>query len=212
MATEKQYFKKYDIENEKWDEHPVNSLFSDNEPSMSLMHSSVVRQLANARVGTASTLTRAEVRGGGKKPWRQKGTGRARAGSTRSPLWRGGGIAFGPKPRDYDIKMPKKMRKLALQGAVSTKVSESVIISGLNKLEPKTAAFIKFLESINIKEGKILLIVDTDYPNIYLATGNLRYVRVINASNVGVYDLLKADYILYTEQSLPIIEGRATVC
>lgn len=211
MEVVNQYLKKYDIENEKWEEHPVNQIFFELQPNVSLMHSAVVRQLANARIGTASTLTRSEVRGGGRKPWRQKGTGRARAGSIRSPLWRGGGIIFGPKPRDYSINMPKKMRKLALQGAVAARIDESLIITGLDKISPQTSAFTKFLENINVKSGKVLLIVHSDYPNIHLAAGNLRYVRVINALNVGVYDLLKADHLLYTEKALLIIEGRAGV-
>ena len=205
--------KTYDIQNEKWEEAPVNSVF-EQEPSEAILHSSVIRQLANARIGTASTLTRSEVSGGGRKPWRQKGTGRARAGSIRSPLWRGGGIAFGPKPRSYKTDMPQKMRQIALRSAVTSTLEGSIMIKGLDKFSNKTKDFVKLLETMNLIRGKVLLVTDqeTDYSNIYLATGNLHYVKIISASNIGAYDLLKADHVIYTDKSLPLIERRAVVC
>jgi len=124
------------------------------EPNVHVMHSAVVAQLANARVGTSSSLGRSEVRGGGRKPWKQKGTGRARAGTIRSPLWRGGGIVFGPKPRDYSKKLPRKVKRLALCSALSSKVKENslIVIEKLSFDQPKTKDMVKLLDNLKINK------------------------------------------------------------
>jgi large subunit ribosomal protein L4 len=128
------------------------------EPNVHVMHSAVVAQLANARVGTHSTLGRSEVRGGGRKPWRQKGTGRARAGTIRSPLWRGGGIVFGPKPRDYSKKLPKKVKRLALCSALSSKVNENnlIVVDRISFEKPNTKEMVKLLETLNVNKNALL--------------------------------------------------------
>lgn len=183
------------------------------EPNIHVMHLALKRQLCNARAGTASTKTRAEVRGGGKKPWRQKGTGRARAGSSRSPLFRGGGIIFGPKPRDYSISMPQKARRLALRSALSARCEDITLIKDFSALtEPKTKDFVKILDSLKL-EGKILVIAQTKTPeNQYLdlAARNVPYVRLILPSNINVKDILEADKILVTESALNEITERLT--
>ncbi len=183
------------------------------EPNIHVMHLALKRQLSNARAGTASTKTRAEVRGGGKKPWRQKGTGRARAGSSRSPLFRGGGIIFGPKPRDYSISMPQKARRLALRSALSARCEDITLIKDFSALtEPKTKDFVKILDSLKL-EGKILVIAQTKTPeNQYLdlAARNVPYVRLILPSNINVKDILEADKILVTESALNEITERLT--
>ena len=131
------------------------------EPDKGLLHAALIRQLANARRGTASTKTRAEVSGGGKKPWRQKGTGRARAGSIRSPLWEGGGVAFGPKPRDFSIAMPKKQRVLALKAALAARKDDMMIVQSFDDIKNgKTKEFVKLLSGLKLDEKKVLLILD----------------------------------------------------
>ncbi len=183
------------------------------EPNIHVMHLALKRQLSNARAGTASTKTRAEVRGGGKKPWRQKGTGRARAGSSRSPLFRGGGVIFGPKPRDYSISMPQKARRLALRSALSARCQDITLIKDFSAItEPKTKDFVKILDSLKL-EGKILVIAQTKTPeNQYLdlAARNVPYVRLILPSNINVKDILEADKILVTESALNEITERLT--
>lgn len=131
------------------------------EPNTHVMHSAVVSQLASLRRGTHSTLLRGEVRGGGRKPWRQKGTGRARAGSIRSPLWRGGAVLFGPKPRDYGFSLPKKVRRLALRSALSSKVVEQqlIVLEDLNLNEAKTREMVKVLKALNVNK-KALIVTD----------------------------------------------------
>ncbi|MBD2346307.1 50S ribosomal protein L4 [Anabaena subtropica] len=170
-----------------------------------IVHRALVRQQTNARQGTASTKTRAEVRGGGRKPWRQKGTGRARAGSIRSPLWRGGGVIFGPKPRDFDLKMNRKERRLALRTAFVSRVDDLIVVEEFsNELSrPKTkdlvAAFTRWGAE---PESKILLIL-SDFPeNVYLSARNIENLKLIAADQLNVYDLLHADKIVITTSAL----------
>ena len=179
------------------------------ENAAHILHRAVVRQLANARQGTASTKTRAEVRGGGRKTWRQKGTGRARAGSIRSPLWRGGGVIFGPKPRDYSLKMNRKERRLALRTALSSRSQDLIIVEEfIDQLpQPKTkelaTAFLRWgIES----EQKVLLILPEIPTNIYLSGRNLSNLKLVRADSLNVYDTLEADKIVTTSAALAKIQ------
>ena len=181
------------------------------EPNMHVMHLALRRQLDNARQGSASAKTRAEVSGGGRKPWRQKGTGRARAGSNRSPLFVGGGVIFGPKPRSYSFSMPQKARQLALRSALSSRNEQVIVVkdfSGIN--EAKTKLMANALNSLNAK-GKVLIIADTNAAEnkfLGLAGRNLPYLKIILPSNINVKDLLEADSIVMTEAAVNEITER----
>lgn len=168
------------------------------ENASHIVHRALVRQMTNARQGTVSTKTRAEVRGGGRKPWRQKGTGRARAGSIRSPLWRGGGVIFGPQPREFEAKMNRKERRLALRTALQSRAEDLVIVEEFaDKLpRPKTKELVEAIGRWGIEpESKVLLIVSEKEENVYLSARNLARVKLILATNLNVYDLLWADKI-----------------
>ena len=201
--------KKYSVKDEKFQDLELNSDVFSQEPNKHVMHLAVVREMANARVGTASTLTRSEVRGGGKKPWKQKGTGRARAGSIRSPLWKGGGVIFGPKPRDYEKGMPKKVRKLALRSALSSEVEKVTVLSGEITSTHKTSEFVKLLRNLDLEKVKKVLLIINDNKNVRLPARNLPSVTVVYPENVGVFDLVNAEKILISEESLAVLEGRA---
>jgi large subunit ribosomal protein L4 len=178
------------------------------EPNIAVMHQALVMQLANARVGTADTKTRAEVRGGGRKPWRQKGTGRARQGSIRAPHWVGGGVVFGPHPRDYTQRMPKRMRRLAVRSALSAKLRDGRVtfVSNLGEIEPKTKAGIAAIKQL--PEARSILILSPEKSeNIERATGNLQDVKTILAGYANVRDLLKYDRLVITTDAVPVIEG-----
>jgi large subunit ribosomal protein L4 len=176
-----------------------------------LFHQVVRMQLARRRRGTASTKTRGEVSGGGKKPWRQKGTGRARQGSSRSPLWRGGGVALGPKPRDYAYKLPKKVRRAALGSALSLKTQEGLlkVIDHFEFPAPKTKQMVGFLKDLGIEKAAIILLVD-DNPNVQLAARNLPDVKVLRVEGINVYDLLTHDYLICTPEALIKLQERVT--
>ena len=181
------------------------------EPNIHVMHMAVRRQLNNSRQGTACAKTRAEVSGGGKKPWKQKGTGRARAGSNRSPLFEGGGVIFGPKPRDYAFQMPQKARRLALKSALSARVENTVLVKDFSEIkEPKTKLMVESLKSLKV-EGKVLIVADVKAAeNAYLelAARNLPSVKIILPSNLNVKDLLEADNVILTEASVNEITER----
>jgi len=171
-----------------------------NEP---LIHQAVVRQMANRRVGTADTLTRAEVSGGGAKPWRQKGTGRARQGSRRAPQWKGGGVVFGPHPRGYGQRMNTKMRRAALQGVLSAKAAEEAlrIVEGFDLDEIKTRAFAERLAAWDA-QGKVLVVLAARDHVVERSCRNLREVRVVLADSLNVVELLEADTIVFTRDAL----------
>lgn len=174
-----------------------------------IVHRALVRQLANARQGTASTKTRSEVRGGGRKPWRQKGTGRARAGSNRSPLWRGGGVIFGPKPRDYTLKMNRKERRLALRTAFQGRVNDLIVVEDFaDKLpRPKTKELVAALAGWGVEsEAKVLLILSERNETVYLSARNIANLRLISANNLNIFDLLAADQIVVTTSALATIQ------
>ncbi len=174
------------------------------EPHVSVMHQVVTAQLAAARAGTQSTKTRAEVSGGGAKPWRQKGTGRARAGSSRSPIWVGGGIAHGPKPRSYKQSTPKKMVQLALRSALSDRASENriVVLDDVAFETPSTKGAVAALKAFEV-EGKVLMVLGEQDENVYLSFRNLPNVHVVPAPELNTYDVLRSDYVVFTKSTLP---------
>lgn len=180
------------------------------EPNLHVMHLALRRQLNNARQGSACAKTRAEVRGGGRKPWKQKGTGRARAGSLRSPLFAGGGVSFGPKPRDYSFSMPQKARQLALKSALSARSEQIVVVKDLSIAEPKTKLMVSVLDSLKVA-GKILIIADVkaaENNNLTLAARNIPSVKLLLPSNLNVKDLLEADSVIITESAVNEITER----
>jgi large subunit ribosomal protein L4 len=174
------------------------------EPNVAVLHQVVTAQLAARRAGTHSTKTRAEVRGGGAKPWKQKGTGRARAGSTRSPIWVGGGIAHGPKPRDYSQRTNKKMIRLALRSALSDRYADDkvVVVDDWGFARPSTKAAKAALGALGI-EGKALVVLDRDDVNAHKSFRNLPEVSILAADQLNAYDVLANDYIVFTTASLP---------
>lgn len=181
------------------------------EVNEAVMHQAVVRQLSNERLGTHATKTRGMVRGGGRKPWKQKGTGRARAGSLRSPLFAGGGVIFGPKPRSYEINMPQKARKLALKSALSAREEQLVVVKDFSAIsEPKTKLMAGIIKSLNLT-GKILVIADTNAEEnkfLGLAAGNIPSVKLLLPSNLNVKDLLEADFVVMTEKAVNEVTER----
>jgi large subunit ribosomal protein L4 len=174
-----------------------------------LLHRAVVRQLANARQGTASSKTRAEVRGGGRKPWRQKGTGRARAGSIRSPLWRGGGVTFGPKPRDYSQKLNRKERRLALRTALISRSAQLITVENFAEqlAQPKTKELVEALTRWGVQPKQKVLLVLAEIPEaVYLSVRNIPYINLSRADSINVYDVLVADVIVATSEALATIQ------
>lgn len=170
------------------------------------LHQVVVALLANKRQGTQSTKTRSEVRGGGIKPWRQKGTGRARQGSIRAPQWIKGGIVFGPKPRDFRISVPKSMRKVAMKSALTSKVQENqmIILESLNFETPKTKDIIKMLKAL--EANKALIITAESNEVVYKSARNIQGINIIPANNINVYDLLKYEKLIITKEAVSKIE------
>ena len=171
------------------------------------MHKVVNLQLASRRRGTASTKHRGEVRGGGRKPWRQKGTGRARHGTIRSPLWVGGAVTFGPKPRDYSFKIPKKVKKRALRSALTAKLrdGEVLVIDEFNLEEPKTKRVVNLLNNLSIDE-KAMLVTNGSNLNVYKSVRNIPGVSSIEAQNLNVYDILNYDYLVITREAVDRME------
>jgi large subunit ribosomal protein L4 len=173
-------------------------------PNTAVLHQVVTAQLAARRSGTQSTKTRAEVRGGGAKPWAQKGTGRARHGSSRSPIWRGGGVALGPKPRSYAQKTPKKMIRLALNSALSDRASEGrvAVVDAWDFEAPRTRDAVAALEALNV-EGRVLLVADRGDVNTWKSFANLGHVHVISPGELNAYDVLVCDWVVFTQATLP---------
>ena len=172
-----------------------------------LVHLAVVSQLANNRQGTQKAKTRSEVRGGGRKPWRQKGTGRARQGSIRATQWRGGGIAGGVVPRDYTFKMNKKERSLALKSALTDKVNnkELIVVDSLAIADSKTKTVKELIKTLGL-DGKVLFVTADEAANLYLATRNLGYVYTLMSDEINCYDLVNADYVVVEEAAVKMIE------
>lgn len=177
------------------------------EVNQHVLYEVVKNQLANRRQGTQSVKTRAEVRGGGRKPWRQKGTGRARQGSIRAPHWVGGGVAFAPKPRDYSYKVPKKVKRLAMKSALSSKVlnNEIIVLEELNLEEPKTKEMAKILENIKASK-KALIVMDEKNINVIKSARNIPNVETIFVNTLNVYDILKFDSFIITKDAVRKVE------
>ncbi len=176
------------------------------EPNNNVLHDAIILARASLRQGTHDTKTRSEVSGGGRKPWRQKGTGRARQGSIRAVQWRGGGIAFGPTPRDYSKKMNRKERRLALKSALTIKSEDMIVLDELKAATPKTKDMIKFLEGLKLNDTKTLIIVKELDENIILATRNLENIMLLEAGEINVLDLIAADKVLITVDAINAIE------
>lgn len=178
------------------------------KPNTAVMHQAYVRQMANARQGTVNTKTRGQVRGGGKKPWKQKGTGRARQGSTRSPHWKGGGVVFGPHPRSYEQKMPRKMRHLALKSALAAKAQENQIkivdefkLDGIKTREMKT-----ILAGLKVEPSVVILMSEAN-PTVARSARNLENVKTLNANYLNIRDLLGHEYLLMSRETLSAVEN-----
>jgi len=178
------------------------------EPNTSVMHQALVRQLANARQGTSDTKTRGEVSGGGAKPWRQKGTGRARQGSTRAPHWRHGGVAFGPTPRKYTQRMPKEMRRVALRSALSAKVAEGQVrvVDELKLDMPKTHDIEVMLGGLMIQSSALILLGEAN-PTVQKSASNIPDVKTLRAQYLNVRDLLGHDFLVMPLGAMKAIEG-----
>lgn len=197
----------YNLAGEAVGEVELNDSVFGAELNTGLLHDAVVRYQANQRVGTSKVKTRAEVRGGGRKPWRQKGTGRARQGSIRAPHWRKGGIAFGPSPRDFSLSMPKKARRKALCVALSAKVREGnlIVIEDLNMQAPKTKEVRKVLEAVAAPSS--LLVTPVRNKAVYLSGRNLPGVAVDTASDINVYEVLRYPKVVLMQSAIEKIEG-----
>ena len=202
MAT----VKVYNIEGKEVGSMELNDAIFGVEVNSHLMHMAVVQQLANKRQGTQSALTRAEVRGGGRKPWRQKGTGHARQGSTRAPQWKGGGVVFAPKPRDYSFKMNKKEKALAIKSALTTRVQADKIyvLDGISFDEIKTKKMVAVMD--NLKLDKALVVLDQKDDNVILSARNIPTVRTALANAINVYDIVKYDALVITKDAVAQIE------
>ena len=195
----------YNVNREKISQVEVDDAVFAAEVKEHLFYDVIRMQLNRRRAGTHSTKTRAEVSGGGKKPWKQKGTGRARAGTSRSPVWRGGGIAFGPKPRSYEIKVPKKVRRAAMCSALTLKVQQEklLVLDAIGLTEIKTAAFVAMLDKL--QAGNVLIIADADQ-NLQLSSRNVPQVKVLPPEGLNLYDVLQYDELYITQTSLKTIE------
>ncbi|MDT2813247.1 50S ribosomal protein L4 [Vagococcus carniphilus] len=177
------------------------------EPNENVVFDAIIMQRASLRQGTHAVKNRSAVRGGGRKPWRQKGTGRARQGSIRSPQWRGGGIVFGPTPRSYSYKLPKKVRRLAIKSVLSEKVAENklVVVEGLSFDAPKTKEFKEVLTNLNV-DTKVLVVLESGNDFAALSGRNLPNVSIIESDNVSVLDVVSADKMLITKTALTQVE------
>jgi large subunit ribosomal protein L4 len=198
----------YNVSGEQIGEIELNESVFGITVHQSVLHDAVVAYLANQRQGTHDTKTRGEVRGGGRKPWRQKGTGRARAGSSRSPIWKGGGIVFGPHPRDYSIRLPKRVRRLAIKSALSSKVeSGSIIVLDQLSLEiPKTKEMIRILDNIKASGNKALLVTAAVDENVVKSARNIDGVKSTTASFLNVYDIMAHQTLVITRDAVTKVE------
>jgi large subunit ribosomal protein L4 len=176
-----------------------------------LLHVSVVNFLANQRQGTHATKTKGKVRGGGRKPYRQKGSGRARAGSIRSPLWKGGGVTFGPNPRDYSYQMPRQAKKLALYAALSAKLAddEMVVVDSIALDEPKTKRMVEILDTLELSGGRLLIVVTAPDAALALSARNIPEVRLMSAKDLHAYDVLSSAKVLMTKAAVKELQEQA---
>jgi large subunit ribosomal protein L4 len=197
----------FDIEKKKVSQVDLNDAVFGAEVNEAIIYDVVKMQLASRRSGTASTKTRSDVRGGGKKPWRQKGTGRARAGTTRSPIWRGGGIVFGPHPRDYSYSIPKKIRKKAVISALSMKFKDNkmLILKDFPMEKISTRVFKNVVDLFSLK--KALFVLDENNEVLLKSSRNMKNVKMIRSEGINVYDILNHDHLILLEPSVKKIEG-----
>ncbi|WP_373532942.1 50S ribosomal protein L4 [Vampirovibrio sp.] len=212
MAEDKITLNKFSKDGKEAGQVEVSSDVFGIEPNVHVLHLAVRRELANGRAGTACTKTRSEVRGGGKKPWKQKGTGRARAGSIRSPLWVGGGVTFGPKPRDYSFNLPRKVRVLAMRSSLSAAQGKFKVLEDFSFLTgPKTKEVADLLSSFGLIEKKVLILTDykaTENQHIYLASRNLPGIKLCLPHNLSAKDLLDADAVIASNSAVQEINER----
>ena len=196
----------YNMEGNQVGDIELNDAIFGVEVNEHLVHLAVKSQLANNRQGTQSAKTRSEVSGGGRKPWRQKGTGHARQGSTRSPQWKGGGVVFAPKPRDYSVKMNKKEKRLALKSALTSKVQENkfIVVDSIAMDEIKTKTFVNALD--NLKVTKALVVLVDDSKNVVLSAKNVPGVKTAYTNTINVYDILKYDTVVIDKAAVATIE------
>ena len=197
----------YDLKGKKVSDIELADSIFGIEPNENIVHSVLINYLANQRQGTQSTKTRAEVSGGGKKPWRQKGTGRARQGSIRAPQWIKGGIALGPKPRSYKYTVNKKERRLAIKSILSSKVLEKelTVVEKLELKEIKTKTMVKALADLKV-EGKTLIVLPENNKNVLMSARNIEGVKVITANNINVFDLLKYNNLILPVDTVKKLE------
>ena len=197
----------YDIEKKQVAEIELSDAIFGLEVNEAVIYEVIKMQMASRRSGTASTKGRSDVSGGGKKPWRQKGTGRARAGTIRSPLWRGGGIVFGPSPRSYAYRIPKKVRRLALRSALSMKFKEDrmIVLKDFPMEEIKTKRFKDVLDRFGVTN--VLVVIDKANANLEKSSRNIKDVKMIRSEGLNVYDLLHHDHVVLLEPSIKNIEG-----
>ncbi len=196
----------YNIEGKEVDKLELNDSVFGVEINEHLVHMAVVAQLANKRQGTQSAKTRAEVRGGGKKPWRQKGTGHARQGSTRSPQWTGGGVVFAPKPRDYSMKLNKKEKANAMKSVLTSKVNEEkfIVLDEFKLDEIKTKKFVEVMN--NLEVAKALVVTKDNDQNLVMSAKNVPTVKTALTNTINVYDILKYDTVVITKDAVAAIE------
>ena len=201
------YLDVIDTDNKKVDTIEIKEDIFGEKVNGHLLYEIVKMQMANKRAGTASTKTKGFVSGGGAKPWKQKGTGRARSGSIRSPLWRHGGIAFGPHPRDYSYLMPKRMRKEAMRSVILLKLKEDKIriINEINLEKPKTKLVVDVLKRLNVASG--LIVIDDGNRNLELAARNLKDSKILKVCGLNVYDLLSYDNLIITRSAIEKVQG-----
>lgn len=197
----------YNVSGEKVSEMELNEGVFGVKVNVPVMHDVVKNLLANRRQGTQSAKTRSEVRGGGRKPWRQKGTGRARHGSSRSPIWVGGGVIFAPKPRDYRYKLPKKVRRLAMKSALTTKVMDDtlIVLDDLQMERPKTKEMTNILKNLKV-DGKALIVLDHVDENVIRSARNIPGIATAQVNTLNVYDILKYDRFIITRNAVEKVE------
>ena len=193
-----------DINNNAKGKMGLVEMVFNNEASEALVHSAVVNYLANQRQGTHATKTKGMVRGGGKKPWKQKSTGRARSGSSRSPIWRGGGIIFGPQPRDYSSKFPKNMKRTALYKALTMKMAdgEVSVLDSLSLEKPATRDMIKILKNLGVSDRTVLIVIAEKDDNVILSARNIPGVEVVRVSDINAYNIVVFKNIIFTADAM----------
>jgi len=209
----------YNISGQQVGELDLDERVFGGEVNEAVLHQAVVMQQASWRQGTAATRGRGEVRGGGRKPWRQKGTGRARAGSIRSPLWRGGAIVFGPRPRDFGYRLPKKVRQLALRSALATKVQEGniIVLDDLQLAKPRTREMVTILKALEA-DHQVLIVTAGKEPYVELSARNLPGVTCLTSTGLNVYDIMAHDKLVITREAVAMVEqallpaAKAEVC